>query len=112
MADFIWTPASIIRTPRRPVIRSAFENGEEQVRSRWTKTKYDFELHFNNIEADVLLDIEDFFDEQKGGQTSFTINIVEDGVDKEYTVRFLEDEIQSEMVDNEVYNAVIKLRQI
>ena len=111
MADFTVIPDFPIeeRVITNTII-DEFENGVEQRRSKWSRTKRQFNLSFTNAPETDYETLRDFYIAKNGQADSFTFDNPNDGV--EYTVRFVEDSFKNRQKAYKIYDMSCSLIQV
>ena len=84
------------------VLISEFENGVEQRRDKWGKTKKRFTITFKVKTKVEVQDIRDYFTGKSGPLTTFSFTNPIDEVT--YTVRFVENSLTVERQHYSIYN--------
>jgi len=88
-------PRSITEKVKERTLISAFENGAEQMRSKWSAPLREWTLHFLKLET-VGNQLRDFWIARKGAAESFYWTSPIDSV--QYTVRFKDDDFTREAI--------------
>ena len=91
------------------ILISEYENGTEQRRDKWGKTKRKFTMTFKVKTNTEVQAIRDFFITQSGPLTTFSFTNPIDSV--VYTVRFVDNSIIVERQHHSVYN-IIKVQLV
>ncbi len=87
LETFTWTPHYVYeRTPEWRTLRTEFESGRMQTRSKWASPRRRWHLVFRNITKTEAQAIIDFFNARKGRYERFYWTCPLDNA--QYTVRF------------------------
>ncbi len=92
------------------VLVSEVENGWEQRRDVWGKTKKKFTIHFNVNSKTEIGTIRDFFVSKTGPKDTFTFTNPVDST--EYTVRYVDNSFKIERQNFGTYNARVELIEV
>lgn len=100
--------ATIARTKTKPVVRSKFDGNYSQTRPLFTRSTFAFSITWPILTLNDVKTIESFFDDNQG--SNFTWVNPEDG--ESYVVRFVDESINSKMIDRDQYAVSINLEEV
>lgn len=92
------------------VLVAEFENGVEQRRDKWGRTKKRFEVAFNLMNHAQATSLRDFFEQKSGSADTFQFTNPINGIT--YTVRFLEGTLRIERRFFSSYFATVGLIEV
>jgi len=103
----IENPSSLNERTVKAQIKSDFEAGYVQSRTKWTRSRKIFELSWDNMDAADKSTLEDFFENNIGGTFTWTHPLTSTS----YTVRFKENELRARHVPVNFWRVDVALEE-
>lgn len=103
----IQTPSSLKETPQKGQIRSNFEDGYVQSRSKWTRSRKVFNLQWNAMSNSDKETLVTFFENNLGSTFTWTHPVSSTN----YTVRFKDDEVEFDYVSINYWKVQLTLEE-
>lgn len=100
--------STLSRTKTKPIIRSKFDGNYSQTRPKFTRSTFTWNITWPILTLNDIEIIESFFDANQGGE--FIWVSPDDGIT--HTVRFVDESINSKMIDNDQYSISISLEEV
>jgi len=104
--------AQIKETSKRATVRSPFEAGYEQTRSKWTRAVKEWEITWNALSTTDLNTLQTFYETTMESGASRFVWHRPDSSGTTYMVRFTEDEMKFISSRKGYWRGTITIRQI